>query len=79
MSVGFYGCGCPHSGFKALLAQTNKMLMHYEAQSSDRKIMRVSIEAMIIELGLGFQPFMLSFKEHIYPLTHSWLKTIWEK
>ena len=41
--------------------------------------MLVSFELMVIELGLSIQPFQAQYHKFQEWITHSWLKSIWEK
>jgi hypothetical protein len=41
--------------------------------------LQVSMELLIIELGLSAQPLQESFKKYGTRVTHSWVKSIWEK
>jgi hypothetical protein len=76
---GFFGVGCPHPGLECFVAQVTKLLVHYGCRSSLGLKMLVSLELMVVELGLSAQPFSQSFaKDHSW-ITQSWLKSIWEK
>ena len=55
--IGFYGAGCPHVGIECMVAQVNKLLMHYGCPSNDGLKLKASLELMMIELGLGDQPY----------------------
>ena len=76
---GFFGVGFPHPGLECFVAQVTKLLVHYGCRSSLGLQMLVSLELMIVELGLSAQPFSLSFNKYHSWTTHSWLKSIWEK
>ena len=39
----------------------------------------MSLEYVILELGVSFQPFQLSYKKYSKRLTDCWLKSLWEK
>ncbi len=75
----FFGAGCPHLGMEVLIQQSNKLLMHYGCQSSLGLKMQLSMELLIIKLGMSSQPFQVSHKMHGHLVTHSWLRSLWEK
>jgi hypothetical protein len=50
---GFYGIGLPHPGVECLVAQINKLLVHYGSSSGLGIHMQVSMEMMIIEGGVS--------------------------
>ena len=80
LDVGFGGIGCPHLGVECLLSQLNKLLMHYGSPSTLGVELQTSMELFVLELGLSAtEPFSLPFKRLESLVTHSWLKTIWEK
>ena len=56
-NTGFYGAGCPHVGVECMIAQVNKLLMHYGCPSNDGLKLKASLEFLMLELGLGDQPF----------------------
>ena len=61
LSRGFYGAGCPHPGVECLVAQANKLMMHYGCQSSVGLRLQMSMEFLIIELGISLQPLQESY------------------
>ena len=79
LSRGFYGAGLPHPGVETAVAQCNKLMMHYGCKSAVGMQMQVSVELMICELGLSFQPFLEDYEKCESWVTRSWLKTVWEK
>ena len=76
---GFYGAGCPHPGVECLVAQCNKLLMHFGCHTSIGLKMQISLEFLLAELGISFQPFQQSYKKFESWVTHSWYKSLWEK
>jgi hypothetical protein len=58
---GFYGIGCPHPGIKCLVAQITKLLVHYRCQSGIGIEMQVSMELLLMELGISVQPLQESY------------------
>ena len=78
-SRGFYGAGCPHVGVECLVAQTNKLLMHYGTASGLGMKMKVSLNLMLLELGISSQPFRESYKKYKKWVTASGMKSLWEK
>ena len=55
-SIGFYGAGCPHVEIECLIAQLNKLLMHYGCTSNNGLKLKISLESMICEMGISDQP-----------------------
>ena len=76
---GFYGAGCPHVGIECMVAQINKLLMHYGCPSNDGMMLKLSLESLILELGCTDQPFQESYKRYGSWVTDCWLKSLWEK
>jgi hypothetical protein len=76
---GFFGMGCPHPGVECLIAQLTKLLVHYGCRSGLGIQMQVSMETLLIELGLSTQPLQESFVTFGKWVTNTWLKSIWEK
>ncbi len=61
LNVGFFGAGCPHVGIEYLIAQVNKLLMHYNCHSFDRLALQTSLKYLTVELGASDQPLQESF------------------
>ena len=76
---GFYGIGCPHPGIKCLVSQVSKLLMHYGTTSSVGMKMAVTFRALILELGVSFQPFLEPYERYQKRVTWSWMTSLWEK
>jgi hypothetical protein len=76
---GFYGIGCPHPGIKCLVAQITKLLVHYRCQSGIGIKMQVSMELLLMELGISAQPQKESYVQYGKWITGTWLNSIWEK
>ena len=76
---GFYGAGFPHPGVEATLEQANKLLMHYGCRTALGTELQTSLELLVIDLGLSFQPFQVSYTHFGDWVTTSWLKRVWEK
>jgi hypothetical protein len=76
---GFYGAGLPHPGVEATLEQANKLLMHYGYHTALGAELQTSLELLVVDLGLSFQPFRVSFEQYGDWVTTSWLKRVWEK
>ena len=79
LAAGFYGIGCPHPAVECLIAQLNKLIMHYGSRYCLGLNMQASLELFIIELGLSLQPFTESYHTCQHWVTPSWFKSIWEK
>ena len=76
---GFYGIGLPHLGVEALVAMSNKLLMHYGCDTATGNFMRASYSLFMLELGISLQPLQESFDKYSFLSTHSWMKMLWEK
>ena len=79
IDAGFYGVGLPHLGVEALIAMSNKLIMHYGCNTAMGQFMKASYSLFLVEMGLSMQPLQESYKRYEYLLTHSWMKMIWEK
>ena len=79
LDLGFYGVGCPHPAIECLIAQLNKLLMHYGNQSCLGIQMKNTAEQFVLELGMSPQPFQEDFSACHLWVTHSWMKSLWEK
>jgi hypothetical protein len=75
----FYVVGLPHLGIEVLVASTNKLLMHFGCSTATGKLLQTSYSLFFVELGLSFQPLQESYEHYGHPVTHSWMKTLWEK
>jgi len=75
LDLDFYGVGCPHLAIECLIAQLNKLLMHFGSQSCLGLEMQSSVELLMIELSLSIQLFREDFSIHHHWVTHS----VWEK
>jgi hypothetical protein len=79
LATEFYGVGCPHPAVECLIAQLNKLIMHYGSPSCLGLNMQTLIELLVIELGLSLQPFVEDHNTCQHWVTSSWLKSVWEK
>jgi hypothetical protein len=79
LEAGFYGVGCPHPAVECLIAQLNKLTMHYGSHSCLGLNMLTSLELFIIEMGITLQPFNKPYNTCQHWVTASWLKSNWEK
>jgi hypothetical protein len=79
LNLGFYGVGCPHPAIECLIAQLNKLLMHYGNQSCLGLKMQNTTELLVMELGMSLQLFQEDYAACNRWVTHSWMKLVWEK
>lgn len=80
LDEGFSRIDCPHPGVECLVAQLNKIQMHYSCPSSMGVVLQTSMELFI--LGLGFtasNPFSVPYKKYGLLVTDCWIKSMWEK
>ncbi len=64
---------------ECLVAQITKLLIHYGCHSGLGLEMSVSIELLITELDISAQPLCKSFLKYGSWVTHTWLRSLWEK
>ena len=76
---GFFGMGCPHPGIECLSAQLSKILTHYGCDTAVGRLLQVSLELLILELGVSSQPFQVDYNVYGNWVTDSWIKSVWEK
>jgi hypothetical protein len=79
VDVGFFGVGLPHLSVEALIAMSNKLLMHYGCDTATGRFMRISYSLLYLELRLLFQPIQEAYQKHGQLTIHSWVKMLWEK
>ncbi len=79
LAAGFYGVGCPQPAGECLIAQLNKLIMHYGSQSCQGLNMQASLELLVIEMGLSLQPFKENYNTCQHWVMLSWMKLVWEK
>jgi hypothetical protein len=75
----FFGIGLLHLDVEALIAMTNKLLMHYGCKTATGQLMKTSYSLFFAELGLSFTPLQESCSHYSFLVTHSWMKMLWEK
>jgi hypothetical protein len=76
---GIFCPGLPYPGVKALIAMTNKLLMHYVCRLALGGFAKTSYSYLTLELGVSFQPLQASYSKFSFLATHSWIKMLWEK
>ena len=79
LNRGFFGVGFPHPGVEATVEQANKLLMHYGCHTALGDELQTLLELLVVDLGLSFQPFRVSYKHYGDWVTMCWLKRVWEK
>jgi hypothetical protein len=79
IDTGFYRVGLPHVGIEALIAMTNKLLMHYRCSTATGRFMQISYSLLLVKLGMLFQPLQVNYKKYNYLVTHTWMKILLEK
>ena len=62
-----------------MLKQVNKLLIHYGCQTALATELQTSLELLVVDLGLSFQPFRISYNQYGNWVTTSWLKRVWKK
>jgi hypothetical protein len=79
IDTGFYRVGLPHLSVEALIAMTNKLLMHYGCSTAKGRFMQISYSLLLVKLEMSFQPLQVNYKKYSYLVTHTWMKMLWEK
>ncbi len=79
VDAGFLCPGLPHLGVEALIAMTNKLLMHYGCRLALGDFMKMSYSYLTLELGVSFQPLQALYSRFSFLATHSWMKMLQEK
>jgi hypothetical protein len=79
MNRGFYGGGFPHPGVECFIEQINKLLTHYGCRSGMGVHMQATTELMITKGGISTQIISEPYPCFSKWITHSWLKSVWEK
>ena len=79
ITSGFLGIGLPHLGVEALVAMSNKLLMHYGCDTATGRFMRAIHSLILLELGISSQPLQEPYAKYSFLWTHSWMKMLWEK
>jgi hypothetical protein len=79
VDAGFFCPGLPHPGVEALIAMTNKLMMHYGCRFALGDFMKTSYSYLTLELGISFKPLQASYSRFSFLATHSWMKMLWEK
>jgi hypothetical protein len=78
VDAGFYGIGCLHLAVECLVSQLNHLLHHFNCATVVGQFLQVTMENLIIELGLSGQPFQVNYSIYNQWVTESWLKSVWE-
>ncbi len=73
---GFYSAGLPHPRVEAIVEQSNKLLTRYGCRTALGTKLQPSIELLLVELGMMFQPLQLSYANFGNMVTISWLKQV---
>ena len=55
--------GLPHAGVEAMIAMTNKLLMHFGCNTATGRFMQISYSLLLVELGLSFQPLQVDTED----------------
>ena len=79
VDAGFYCPGLPHPGVEALIAMSNKLLMHYGCRTALGTLLKTSYSMLLLEVGVSFQPLQSSYRQFSFLAMHSWMKMLWEK
>jgi hypothetical protein len=64
---------------EATVSGLSKLLTHYGCSTVVGWKLQVSMEFLMLEMGLSSQPFQLDYSSAHYLATGCWLKSLWEK
>ncbi len=78
VDAGFYWPGLSHPGVEALIAMTNKLIMHFGCRTGLGTFLRTSYSFLLLELGVLFQPLQSSYQQFSFLATHSQMKICWK-
>lgn len=70
----FFGSGCPHLGVEGLVKSLEKILQHFGCQTVVEKKLQISMELLLLEVGMTLQPFQLDYGKTHFLATDCWLK-----
>jgi hypothetical protein len=64
---------------ECLIGQITKLLVHYGCKSGLGIELQVTMELLIMELGLSLQPLQESFATYGKLIVNTWIRSVWEK
>ena len=67
---------CPHLGVECLIHQMMKLHMHFGCKTSLGLKLKVSVEALTVELGLSAQQLQQSHDKYKDRVTWCWLVSL---
>ncbi len=79
LDTGFYGLGFPHWGIESLIEAYKKFFIHFGTSSVVGVQLQMSIENLIIELGISSQPFTIPYPRYNSRATTGFCTCLWEK
>jgi hypothetical protein len=69
----------PTSGDRVSYRTVSRILTHYGCDTAVGRLLQVSLELMLLELGISGQPLQADYNRFSDWVTDSWLKSLWEK
>eukprot|EP00804_Cyclotella_cryptica_P003924 CCRYP_016117-RA/>CCRYP_016117-RA protein AED:0.75 eAED:0.75 QI:0/-1/0/1/-1/1/1/0/1178 len=79
LDTGFYGLGFPHWGIESLIEAYKKVFIHLGTSSVVGVQLQMSIELLIIEIGISSQPFTTPYSRYSSRATTGFCSRLWEK
>jgi hypothetical protein len=79
VDAGFCCPGLPHPGVKALIAMSNKLLIHFGCRTALGTFLRTAYSFLLLEIGISFQPLQSLYQQFSFLAMHTWMKMLWEK
>ncbi len=63
-SINFCRDGCPHIRIEYIIAQLNRLLLHYDCDNNTGLKLAISLKYMLTELGVLERSFHKSYKQY---------------
>ena len=79
LDTGFYGVGFLHWGIESLIKSINKIMTHVGGKSLVATQYQMSLELLLLELGVSDQPFLEDFDKFSTWVTPVTLTELWSK
>ena len=79
LDSGFYGVGFPHWGIESLIESINKVMTHVGGKSLVSTQYQMSLELLMLELGVSDQPFLQDYQKYSSWVTPVTLSELWAK
>lgn len=75
----YFGMGLPDGYLEQMIAKVNHLMQHGPIESKAGEVGRASVEDTKMELGVGTQFFVLSYKQWGRLTTETWATSLWKE